>query len=72
MARLTFKGLDHVAYNKRFLDQQRIKANIEDMTTKFGDQVLGVHGKELPKFAEKKEDNRYWKNYKGYCHKPKT
>jgi hypothetical protein len=29
---------------------------IEDMTIKFGDQVLGVHGQELPKFAGNSKD----------------
>ncbi len=29
---------------------------IEDMTKKFGDQVLGVHGAELPKFQADQND----------------
>ena len=32
---------------------------IRDMTKKFGDQVLGVHGQELPKFASSPE-KFYW------------
>lgn len=28
---------------------------ISDMTKKFGNQVLGVHGAELPKFADPNE-----------------
>ena len=33
---------------------------IEDMTKKFGNQVLGVHGAELPKFADSEHDKFYW------------
>jgi hypothetical protein len=36
------------------------------MTKKFGAQILGVHGQELPKFADKMEDSRYWKYQKGF------
>ena len=32
---------------------------IEDMTNKFGNQVLGVHGAELPKFQHS-DDQFYW------------
>jgi len=44
---------------------------IDDMTTKFGDQVLGVHGQELPRFADNDKDQYYWKNYNGYNDNPK-
>ena len=43
---------------------------IDEMTKKFGDQVLGVHGQELPKF-EGEKDQFYWTNYKGYNPTPK-
>jgi len=52
IARLAFKGLDIVPYNQQFVKERRAKEMIEDMTKKFGDQVLGVHGAELPKFAD--------------------
>ena len=42
--RLTFKGLNTEAYNRHKMKENRIHAMIEDMTKKFGDQVLGVHG----------------------------
>lgn len=42
--RLSFKGLDTVSYNRRTLKENRIKEMIADMTKKFGNQVLGVHG----------------------------
>lgn len=41
------------------------------MTAKFGNQVLGVHGQELPKFEGNEKDQYYWKNYKGYVANPK-
>lgn len=43
---------------------------IRDMTQKFGDQVLGVHGQELPKF-QGTNDQFYWTQYKGYDKQPK-
>jgi len=57
---LTFKGLDTVTFNKRALKERRVKEMIEDMTKKFGNQVLGVHGQELPKFAGDRNDQFYW------------
>ena len=51
--RLTYKGLDTAVYNKGAIREIRKNDMIDDMTKKFGDQVLGVHGQELPKFAEK-------------------
>lgn len=43
---------------------------IEDMTNKFGDQVLGVHGAELPKFAGSK-DQFYWTMQKSFNKNPR-
>jgi phosphotransferase system IIB component len=51
ITRLTYKGIDTVTFNKRALKERRAKELVEDMTRKFGDQVLGVHGAELPKFT---------------------
>lgn len=67
--RQMFKGLDTVTYNRNTLKQNRIKEMINDMTKKFGNQVLGVHGQELPKFFNSPE-HLYWKNYKGYKESP--
>ena len=60
IARLAFKGLDIVPYNQEFVKDRRAKELVEDMTKKFGDQVLGVHGAELPKFADNQKDRFYW------------
>lgn len=42
--RLAFKGQDAVTYNSKTLKDNMIKEMIADMTKKFGNQVLGVHG----------------------------
>ena len=46
--------------NRALLKERRTKEMIEDMTNKFGAQVLGVHGAELPKFAGHPTDQFYW------------
>ena len=43
---------------------------IDDMTEKFGNQPLGVHGAELPKFAGHPTDQYYWTKTKGYNESP--
>ena len=68
--RLTFKGLDTVSKNMRFIKEKRTQELIDDMTMKFGDQVLGVHGQELPKFADNEKDQYYWKMQRGYNASP--
>lgn len=69
--RLSFKGLDTVNMNKQVLKDNRTKEMIEDMTKKFGAQVLGVHGAELPKFAGHKTDQFYWTMQKSYNKSPR-
>lgn len=70
IARITYKG-DVTSWNKAALKAKRTREMIDDMTQKFGDQVLGVHGAELPKFAGHPEDQYYWKYQKSYNPKPK-
>ena len=69
--RLTFKGLETVSFNKRALKEGRVKEMIEDMTQKFGNQVLGVHGAELPKFAGNSKDQFYWTLQKSFNRNPR-
>lgn len=64
--RLTFKGVETESKNFRQLKERRVHEMIDDMTQKFGEQVLGVHGQELPKFADNKTSEQYWKNYENY------
>jgi len=49
-----------VTFNKRALKERRVQEMITDMTAKFGNQVLGVHGAELPKFQGNAKDQFYW------------
>ena len=44
---------------------------IADMTKKFGNQILGVHGQELPKFAGHSRDQFYWTMQKSYNPSPR-
>ena len=60
IARLAFKKPDVVSYTRHVLKENRVKEMIEDMTRKFGNQTLGVHGCELPKFAGHPDDQFYW------------
>lgn len=60
IARLAFKKQDLVPYNMEWVKDRRTKDLIADMTDKFGNQVLGVHGAELPKFAGHPKDQFYW------------
>lgn len=69
--RLSFKGLDTVTMNRRMLKENRIKEMIEENTIKFGDQVLGVHGAELPKFAGHPTDQFYWTMQKSFNKSPR-
>ena len=68
--RLTYKGLDTISHNQCFIKEKRKNDMIYDMTKKFGDQVLGVHGQELPRFADVEQDQKYWVNLKGYRENP--
>ena len=43
IARITYKG-NNTSMNAQLLKERRIKQMIEDMTNKFGEQILGVHG----------------------------
>lgn len=65
-----FKSLNKDTYNIGTVKQNRIKEMVNDMTTKFGNQVVGVHGRELPKFMST-EQQMYWTSYNGYSSSPK-
>ena len=43
----------------------------ENNINKFSKQVIGVHGHELPKFAESASMKEFWKHKEGYCDDPK-
>ena len=51
----------------------RAKELVHDMTVKFGNQILGVHGQELPKFSDQSrpEEQLYWTKQGTYTANPK-
>ena len=46
---------------RQLLDQQRRADMVADNTAKFGNVTIGIHGGELPKFAENGESKEWWK-----------
>jgi hypothetical protein len=52
------------------LKNQRRKENLEYNLHKFSRKTIGVHGHELPKFAESEENKEFWKNHEGYLENP--
>ena len=43
------------------VEHRRRKELIKDMLSKFGNVTVGIHGQELPKFAETEESKYWWK-----------
>lgn len=43
------------------VEQRRRKELIKDMLSKFGTVTVGIHGQELPKFADTDESKQWWK-----------
>jgi hypothetical protein len=43
------------------VEHRRRKELIKDMLSKFGNVTVGIHGQELPKFAESDESKQWWK-----------
>jgi hypothetical protein len=54
------------------IEEERKQAMISDMTKKFGNVVVGIHGQELPKFNETDESKRYWELRKEFNKDPKN
>lgn len=44
------------------IDQRRRAEMVAANTAKFGKQSVGIHGGELPKFAETKNSETWWKH----------
>jgi hypothetical protein len=42
------------------ITQKRRKEMVEEMVSKFGEQVIGIHGQELPKYSETEASKKYW------------
>ena len=61
MCHLRAQHKDAPTLTKPEIDERRKQGLIEDMTQKFGQVTVGVHGMELPKFSENNESKKYWK-----------
>ena len=51
-------------------EEERKKINEYNIKT-FSNETIGVHGHELPKFAESEKYKEFWKFKDGYCENPK-
>ena len=51
-------------------EEERKKINEYNIKT-FSNETIGVHGHELPKFAESEKYKEFWKFKDGYCESPK-
>ena len=51
-------------------EEERKKINEYNIKT-FSNETIGVHGHELPKFAESEKYKEFWKFRDGYCENPK-
>ncbi len=45
------------------IKQKRRLEMIEENTGKFGDQVVGIHGQELPKYMESDSSKTWWEYF---------
>jgi len=57
-------------YTYNVLKEKRKKENLDYNLKTFSKQTIGVHGHELPKFAETEELKEYWKYKAGYNDNP--
>lgn len=46
---------------KKLIDEERKQQMIENMTQKFGNVTVGIHGQELPKFSQDSTTKEFWK-----------
>jgi hypothetical protein len=45
------------------IQQRRRKEMVEENTTKFGSQTIGIHGQELPLYSKSNESKEWWKYF---------
>lgn len=53
------------------LVQQRRQQQYNEGTSKFGEQFLGIHRQELPKYLDSEESKKWWKHQKGHTSSPR-
>jgi hypothetical protein len=61
MCHLRAQHKEQSGMTKKDIDDRRKQEMIEDMTKKYGNQTVGVHGMELPKFSETHASKAWWK-----------
>lgn len=49
---------------------ERKKQIVDDLTKKYGDVTVGIHGQELPKFSAESTTKEWWKFTKGFSASP--
>ena len=64
-----YSDKERLTYSK-IKEKKRKEINEYNIKT-FSSQALGVHGHELPKFAESETNKEFWKLKEGYCENPK-
>jgi hypothetical protein len=64
--RITYKEVD--GKTKRFIEEERKKEMLDYNMKTFGKVSIGVHGKELPRYAEEQDPNikQWWTLKNGY------
>lgn len=70
--RLGFK--DGPVRNKEKIKEEMKKEMVDNMTNKYGNVTVGIHGQELPKFKEVQlaTGKEWWKNAKSFTASPKN
>ncbi len=66
---LGYQKEDRLTYSK--IKEERRKQNVDYHMKTFSNQTIGVHGHELPKFAETEEFKEFWKHREGWVENPK-
>ena len=62
--RLGFK--DQAGKTKGDISKKRKQEVIDNLTSKYGNQTIGIHGAELPQFKGSRTTQEWWKHTKSY------
>lgn len=63
MCHLRMQYKDVPTRTRTEIQQKRRKEMVEENTTKFGSQTIGIHGQELPKYTYSNESKEWWKYF---------
>jgi hypothetical protein len=67
--RLGYK--EQMGMTKGKIQEERKKQIIDNLTSKYGNVTVGIHGQELPKFNHHATTQEWWKHKKGFNTSPK-